>query len=59
MNAPDPNTMTITVPMFVVTDGATYRDYFSPYTDTVSIRCSARIGTFTYYDMCTTLCGAK
>jgi len=51
--------MTLPVPMFVVTNGITYSDPFSPYTDTVSLRCSARIGTFVYFDMCTSLCGAK
>lgn len=38
--------------MLIVTDGTSYSEDFSPYKDSVSQLCSARIAPFTYQDLC-------
>jgi hypothetical protein len=52
INQPDPIVMDLPGTMLVVTDGAVYKEDFSPYTDSVSVRCSAKIAPFTYQDLC-------
>lgn len=54
INKPDPLTMDLPDTLLVVTDGATYKETFSPYTDSVSERCSKLIAPNTYQDLCPT-----
>jgi hypothetical protein len=44
--------MTLPDILLVKTDGATYTEAFTPYTDSVSVRCSAFSAPFTYREMC-------
>lgn len=51
--------MTLPQTLFAIIDGTTYSTYFSPFTDSVSVRCSARVAPNTYQDMCSAICGNK
>jgi hypothetical protein len=44
--------MTLPEILLVATDGATYTEAFTRYTDSVSVRCSAFSAPFTYREMC-------